>query len=63
MAIEIIDVAGKLLQLKIRGMFMKADHDRIIQIAKEAIERSGKVQPLSCLKHSKAGSGAATGET
>ena len=50
MAIEIIDVAGKLLQLKIRGLFMKADHDRIIQIAKEAIERSGKVQALVMLE-------------
>jgi hypothetical protein len=28
-------------------MFKKADHDRIIQIAKEAIEREGKVHALA----------------
>jgi hypothetical protein len=50
MSIEIIDVAGKLLQLKVRGMFKKADYDRIIQIAKEAIEREGKVHALVILE-------------
>ena len=50
MPIEIIDVAGKLLQFKARGMFMKADHDRIIQIGKEAIERKGKVHALIMLE-------------
>ena len=49
MPVEIIDAAGKLLQLKLRGMFKKADHDRIIQIAKEAIEREGKVDALIIL--------------
>ena len=43
MPIEIIDAAGKLLQLKLRGMFKKADYDRMIQIAKKSIEREGKV--------------------
>ena len=46
MQVEIIDAAGKLLQLRVRGMFQKADHDRIIQLAKEAIEREGKVHAL-----------------
>ncbi|MGZ9262924.1 MAG: STAS/SEC14 domain-containing protein [Candidatus Binatia bacterium] len=50
MAIEIIDVAGKLLQLNVRGMFKKADYDRIIEIAKEAIEREGKVDALVILE-------------
>ena len=50
MAIEIIDVAGKLLQLNVRGMFKKADYDRIIEIAKEAIEREGKVDGLIILE-------------
>jgi len=42
MSVEIIDATGKLVQLKVRGMFKKADHDRIIQIAKEAIEPGGE---------------------
>ena len=50
MPVEIIDAAGKLLQLKVRGMFKKADYDRIIQIAKEAIEREGKVHALVILE-------------
>ncbi|MGH7782480.1 MAG: STAS/SEC14 domain-containing protein [Candidatus Binatia bacterium] len=50
MPVEIIDAAGKLLQLKVRGLFKKADYDRIIQIAKEAIEREGKVQTLVVLE-------------
>jgi len=50
MAVEIIDVAGKLLRFKVRGMFMKADYDQIIEIAKEAIERRGKVQALVLLE-------------
>ena len=63
MPVEIIDTAGKLLQLKVRRMFNKADYDRIIEIAKEAIEREGKVHARLFSKHSKAGSGAQTGET
>jgi len=39
MSVEIIDATGKLVQLKVRGMLKKADYDRIIQIAKEAIDR------------------------
>ena len=39
-------------------MFKKADHDRIIQIAKEAIEREGKVHAFIILKDSKDGRGA-----
>ena len=50
MPVEIIDAAGKLLQLKVRGMFKKADYDRIIQIAKDAIEREGKVHALIILE-------------
>jgi hypothetical protein len=50
MPIEIIDAAGKLLQVKIRGMLKKTDYDRIIQIAKEAIEREGKVHALVILE-------------
>ena len=46
MPVEIVDAAGKLLQLKIRGMLKKADHERIIQIAKEAIAREGKIRAL-----------------
>jgi len=47
MPVEIIDASGKLLQIKIRGMLKKADYDRIIQIAKEAIAREGKVRALA----------------
>jgi len=50
MPVETIDTAGNLLQLKVRGMFKKADYDRIIQIAKEAIGREGKVCALIILE-------------
>lgn len=46
MPVEIIDASGKLLQLKVRGMLKKADHERIIRIAKEAIAREGKIRAL-----------------
>ena len=46
MPVDIIDASGKLLELKIRGMLKKADHERIIQIAKEAIAREGKIRAL-----------------
>jgi hypothetical protein len=49
MPVEIIDASAKLLQIKIRGMLKKADYDRIIQIAKEAIAREGKVRALAIL--------------
>jgi hypothetical protein len=49
MPVEVIDASGKLLQLKIRGMLKKADYDRMIQIAKEAIAREGKVRVLTIL--------------
>ena len=50
MPVEIIDAAGKLLQLKLQGMFKKADYDRMIQIAKKSIEREGKVCVLIILE-------------
>jgi SpoIIAA-like len=50
MPVEIIDASGKLLQLKVRGMLKKADHERIVQIAKEAIAREGKVRALLILE-------------
>jgi SpoIIAA-like len=50
MPVEIIDASGKLLQIKIRGMLKKADYDRIIQIAKEAIAREGKIRALAILE-------------
>ena len=50
MPVEIIDAAGKLLQIKIRGMLKKPDHQRIIQVAKEAIAREGKVRALVILE-------------
>ena len=50
MPVETIDAAGKLLPLKVREMFKKADYDRIIEIAKEAIEREGKVSGLIILE-------------
>ena len=46
MPVDTIDVAGKLLQVKIRGVLTKADHERIIRIAKEAIAREGKIRAL-----------------
>jgi len=46
MPVEVIDASGKLLQLKVRGMLKKADHERLIQIAKEAIAREGKIRAL-----------------
>jgi len=49
MPVEIIDAAGKLLQVKVRGMLRKADYERIIQTAKEAIGREGKVRALVIL--------------
>ena len=50
MPVDIIDVSGKLLQLKVRGMLKKADYDRIIQIAKESIAREGKIKALVILE-------------
>jgi len=50
MPVEIIDAAGKLLQIRIRGLLKKADYDRIIQIAKEAIAREGKIRALAILE-------------
>ena len=50
MPLEIMDASGKLLQIKITGMLKKADYDRIIQIAKEAIAREGKVRALVILE-------------
>jgi hypothetical protein len=44
MPVEIIDASGKLLQLKLRGMLKKADHERLVQIAKEAIAREEKIR-------------------
>ena len=46
MPVELIDASGKLLQIKIRGLLQKADHERMIQIAKEAIAREGKIRAL-----------------
>jgi hypothetical protein len=46
MPVELIDVAGKLLQIKIRGMLKKTDYDGIIQIAKKGIAREGKIKAL-----------------
>ena len=50
MPVEIIDAAGKLLQIRIRGRLKTADYDRIIQIAKEAIAREGKIRALAILE-------------
>jgi hypothetical protein len=50
MPVEIIDASGKLLQTKTWGMLKKADYDRIIQIAKEAIAREGRVRALAMLE-------------
>ena len=47
MPVELIDVSGKQLQIKIRGMLKKTDYDRISQIAKEGIAREGKISALS----------------
>jgi hypothetical protein len=49
MPIEIIDAAGRLLQVKIRGMLRKADYDRMIQLAKQSIAREGKIRALAIL--------------
>ena len=46
MPVELVDASGKLLQIKIRGLLQKADHERMIQIAKEAIAREGKIRAL-----------------
>ena len=46
MPVEIFDVSGKLVQVKIRGVLTKADHERIMQVAKEAIAREGKIRAL-----------------
>jgi hypothetical protein len=46
MPVKLIDVSGKLLQVELRGLLKKSDHERIIQIAKEAIAREGKIRAL-----------------
>jgi hypothetical protein len=50
MSVEVTDASGKLLQLKVRGKLRKADYDRMIQIAKEAIRREGKILALVTLE-------------
>lgn len=50
MAVELIDASGKVLQIKVRGILKKADYDQIIQIAKVAIAREGKVTALVVLE-------------
>ena len=42
MPVEIIDASRKLVQVKIRGVLTKADHERIMQVAKEAHRAGGK---------------------
>jgi hypothetical protein len=49
MPVEIIDASRKLVQVKIRGVLTKADHERIMQVAKEAIAREEKVRALAIL--------------
>jgi hypothetical protein len=61
MPVEIIDAAGKILQIRIRGMLKKADYDRIIQIAKEAIAREERSARWPFLRDSKDGSGTRNG--
>src|SRR5262245_59708626 len=46
MPVELIDASGKLLQIKIRGLLQKADHERMIQIAKVANAREGIIRAL-----------------
>ena len=50
MPVEIIDASRKLVQVKIRGVLTKADHERIMQAAKEAIAREGKIRALIILE-------------
>src|ERR1700745_4124384 len=50
MPVQIIEASGKLLQIKIRGLLKKADHDRIVQVAKEAIAREGKIRAVLILE-------------
>jgi len=50
MPVRVLDASGKLLQIKILGMLKKDDYDRIIQIAKEAIAREGKIRALAILE-------------
>jgi hypothetical protein len=50
MPVQVIDASGKLLQIEVRGMLKKVDYDRIIQIAKEAIKREGKIRALITLE-------------
>lgn len=49
MSVEIIDQKGSLLQIRIRGELRKADYDRMIQFAREAIAREGKIRLLAVL--------------
>ena len=50
MPVQVINASGKLLEIKIRGMFKKAEHDRIVRIAKETIAREGKIRALLILE-------------
>ena len=50
MGLSILDASGKLLQAKIQGMLNKADYDQIIQTAKQAIAREGKIRALLILE-------------
>src|SRR5262249_52045220 len=46
MPVELIYASGKLLQIRIRGLLQKVDHERVIQMAKAVIAREGKVRAL-----------------
>ena len=50
MPVDTIQSSGQLLQLKIRGMLTKADYERIVQNAKQAIAREGKIRALVMLE-------------
>jgi hypothetical protein len=46
MPVEVIYASGKLVEVKIRGVLQKTDHERMIEIAKEAIRREGNIRAL-----------------
>src|SRR5262245_55932347 len=49
MPVELIDVSETVLQLKFWGTLTKADYDWIVQVARQAIAREGRVRLLAIL--------------
>ena len=49
MSVVIVDAQSSLVQIRLQGKLAKADYDRIIEVAREAIARERKIRVLAVL--------------